>query len=85
MSARVFSWDWRQQPDMAAIAAAAMELSETGPVWMREIETGSDQYAWAVSAAELTDQQAWLLYIGEDETPAPEADRMAAEDRRSER
>ena len=66
-SARVFSWDWREQPAMTAIATAVMELSETGPVWMREIETGSDQYAWVVSSTELTDQQAWLLYLGETE------------------
>lgn len=66
MNARVFSWDWKAQPDMATIAAAVMEVSETGPVWMREINTGSDQYAWVVSGAELTDEQAWHLYLGED-------------------
>jgi len=66
MTARVFSWDWRGQPDMAAIATAVMELSETGPVWMREIDTASDEYAWVVSAAELTDEQAAHLYFEED-------------------
>jgi hypothetical protein len=66
MAARVFSWDWKAQPDMTAIATAVMELSETGPVWMRQINTGGDNYAWVVSRAELTDEQAWHLYLGED-------------------
>jgi hypothetical protein len=61
---------------MPAIASAVMELSETGPVWMREIETGGDNYAWVVSRTELTDQQAWLLYLGKDEPP-PEVEPAA--------
>ena len=65
MSARVFIWDYKQQPDMAAIAAAVTELSARGQVFMREIETGSDDCAWVVSATELTDQQAWLRYLSE--------------------
>lgn len=71
MPAQVFSWDWKAQPDMAAIATAVMEQSETGPVWMRQIDTGGDNYAWVVSGAELTDEQAWRLYLGEDEEPTP--------------
>ena len=63
--ARVFRWDHRQQPDLRAIAAAVTELSG-GRVFMREIDTGSDEYAWVVSRTELTDQQAWLWYLGED-------------------
>ena len=47
---------------MAAIAAAVTELSG-GRVFMREIDTGEDSYAWVISHAELTDQQAWLLYL----------------------
>ena len=66
-SPRVFRWDWRAQPDMAAIAATVTEMSAGGRVFMREIETGGDNYAWVVSSTELTDQQAWLLYLGEDE------------------
>jgi hypothetical protein len=66
-TAKVFSWDWKAQPDLAAIAAAVTELSASGQVFMREIDTGGDNYAWAVSDAELTDDQAWRLYSGEDE------------------
>ena len=66
MTARVFSWDYRQQPGMASIAAAVAELSG-GRVFMREVETGTDSYAWAVSGAELTAEQAYRLYLGEDE------------------
>ena len=63
--ARVFIWDYKQQPDMTAIAAAVTELSASGQVFMREIETGTDQYAWVISRTELTDQQAWLRYLAE--------------------
>ena len=66
MDARVFSWDWKAQPDMFAIAAAVTELSANGQVFMREIDTGSDQYAWVVSGAEMTDEQASHLYFEED-------------------
>ena len=64
--ARVFIWDYRRQPDMAAIAAAVVQVSADGPVFMRDIDTGTDDYAWVVSDAELTDKQAWRLYVGED-------------------
>ena len=60
MTARVFSWDYRGQPDMAAIAAAVAALS-AGQVFMREVETGTDSYAWVISDAELTDDQAYRL------------------------
>jgi hypothetical protein len=52
---------------MAAIAAVVTELSANGQVFMREVETGTDSYAVAVSDAELTDEQAYRLYLGEDE------------------
>ena len=65
MTAKVFSWDYRQQPDMAAIAAVVTALSK-GLVFMREVETGTDSYAWAVSDAELTDEQAYELYAAEE-------------------
>lgn len=73
MTARVFSWDYRQQPDMAAIAAAVTGMSG-GRVFMREVETGTDSYAWAVSDAALTGEQAYRLYLGDDEEPEPEPD-----------
>jgi hypothetical protein len=62
MTAQVFSWDWQQQPDLQAIAAAVTELSASGRVFMREIDTGSDDYAWVVSDTELTGEQAWQMY-----------------------
>ena len=67
MTARVFSWDYRGQPDMASLAAVVTELSANGQVFMREVETGTDSYAVAVSDAELTDEQALSLYLGEDD------------------
>lgn len=67
MTARVYSWDWRQQPDLPAIAASVTELSASGQVFMREIDMGGDNYAWIVSDAELTDEQAWQAYAGDCE------------------
>lgn len=64
---RLFSWDWRDQPNLDAIAAAVTELSANGRVFMREIDTGDDSYAWVISDAELTDEQAYRLYCGEDD------------------
>ena len=52
---RLFSWDWKDQPNLDAIAAAVTELSANGQVFMREIDTGGDNYAWVVSDAELTE------------------------------
>jgi hypothetical protein len=48
MSARIFSWDHDQQPDMKDIAAFVAEISG-GRVVMRELETGSQEYAWLVA------------------------------------
>jgi hypothetical protein len=66
VSARMFTWDYRAQPEMDDIAAAVAELSG-GRVFMREVNTRSDEYAWVVSDTELTDEQAERLYFAEDE------------------
>ena len=66
MDAQVFSWDWKAQPPLRAIAAVVTKMSASGQVFMREIDTGSDQYAWVISGAAMTDEQAWHLYRGED-------------------
>lgn len=61
MVARVFSWDRCQQPDMEAIAAFVAELSG-GKVTMREVDTGSDEYAWVIADREVSDDEAMELY-----------------------
>jgi len=43
MTVKTLTWDYREQPDLAALAAAVAEVSG-GTVRIREIETGSDQY-----------------------------------------
>lgn len=62
LKARIFTWDWKAQPDMTAIATAVTELSKTGQVFMRPLETGTDLYAWVVSDHQVTDKEAWELY-----------------------
>jgi hypothetical protein len=59
--ARVFSWDWREQPSMHIIAAAVNRISG-GTVYMRELDTGGDNYAWVVADHEVSDEEAWKLY-----------------------
>ena len=64
-SAQVYSWDYKGQPDMAAIAACVEEMSAAGPVCMVEVQTGDDNYAWAISSSRMTPMQAYRLYVGE--------------------
>jgi hypothetical protein len=61
MTAKLFLWDWKQQPDMDAVAAAVMEVSE-GTVIMREFDTGGDNYCWVISDHPVTDYEAEQLY-----------------------
>ena len=57
MTARVLSWDWRQQPDIGQLAAAVHDLSN-GQVHLNMADTGSDDYALIVSDQPLTDAEA---------------------------
>lgn len=66
-TARVFAWDWREQPPMQSIAGAVMDLSAGGRVFMREVDTQSDEYAWVISSDEMSDEQAERLYFDEDQ------------------
>ena len=60
---RVFFWDWKEQPPMDEIAAAVQELSAGGSAtYMREADTGTEDHAWVVSDAELSDEQASEAY-----------------------
>jgi hypothetical protein len=60
-AARVFTWDYREQPDMAEIARTVTEMSG-GRVFMAQADTGTDSYAWVISACELTGDQATAVY-----------------------
>ena len=61
MSAQIVTWDWKAQPEMEVIAAAVQEISD-GRVFMREYDTGGDNYAWIVSDHEVSDEEAERLY-----------------------
>lgn len=63
MTARCFSWGWRQQPDMEAIASFVAELSD-GKVRMREVDTQADEYAWVIADREVSDEEAERMYAG---------------------
>jgi hypothetical protein len=60
MAAKIISWDWKEQPDLADIAAAVLEMSG-GLVHMRAVETGSDSYQWVISDHPVDDTEALRL------------------------
>lgn len=65
---RVLTWDWRQQPDLADLAAAIRDLSG-GTVLLHEVATGSDESA-VVLARGLDEQgatKAYQRHIGMEE------------------
>ncbi len=63
MVTRVLSWDWAEQPDMAALADIIRDPSG-GTVYLREVEdTGSDQYAVVVSTEPVDEEQARRVYL----------------------
>ena len=57
MTARVLSWDWRQQPDLAQLGRAIHDLSG-GLLHIYEVQTGSDDYAIVIADQPLTDAEA---------------------------
>ena len=61
MTARCFSWDWRGQPNMDAIAEYVKELT-SGLVVMKPVDTGSDDYAWVIADHDFTDEESLRLY-----------------------
>jgi hypothetical protein len=54
----VFEWDYREQPPMHEIAAAAA----AGLTYMTEAQTGTDQYAWVLSDAPVSVAAATMAY-----------------------
>lgn len=68
MGAKVFTWDWREQPPMAEMAASVAALTKLGrPVYLTPVaETGCDSYAAVVSDVELTQEQAEQIFMTPD-------------------
>lgn len=48
----ILTWDYRQQPDLDALSRAVAAMSD-GTVHVRQVDTGSDEYAIVISTAEL--------------------------------
>lgn len=65
----VLTWDWKEQPDVDALASAVREVSgETCHI--RAVDTGGDEYAIVVSHDQLDRdevQHAWLAHLHNNE------------------
>jgi hypothetical protein len=61
MTARIFTWDCNQQPDMENIASFVAEISG-GKVIMAEVDTQSDEYAWVVADHQVSDREGQRMY-----------------------
>jgi hypothetical protein len=59
--ARMFLWDWKEQPDLEAIAEAVGEASGY-QVIMRRYETGQDTYAWIIADHVVSPEEAARLW-----------------------
>jgi hypothetical protein len=64
MTVKTLAWDYREQPDLDALAAAVAEASG-GTVRIREVETGGDGYAIVIADREVSDDEAETLLYGE--------------------
>jgi hypothetical protein len=60
-TARVLSWDWRQQPDLDELARILADLSG-GRLHLRQVETGSDEYAVVIADGPLSEWDAGRAY-----------------------
>jgi hypothetical protein len=65
VAARVFTWDWKEQPPLAEVAEAIAEVSG-GTVHMRQVDTGGDEYALVVSDRQVDDAEAGQLVFGDE-------------------
>ena len=61
MTARVLSWDWREQPDLDHLATTIHDLS-AGRVRLHQVDTGSDEYAIVLTDEPITQAEADLIY-----------------------
>lgn len=70
-TARVMTWDWREQPDIGDLAEIIFDLSE-GRLHVFAPDTGSDEFALVVSTVPLDADSArdafrrW--WVSEDDT-----------------
>lgn len=64
MTARVYTWDHNQQPPLDGIADLIDQLTD-GKITMRELDTGSDQYAWLITDKALRPRELAALALAE--------------------
>lgn len=57
----VLTWDWREQTDLDRLARALTTVSG-GSVHLRQVDTGSDQYAIVLSSSALSEHEAQAAY-----------------------
>lgn len=58
----VISWDWKEQPDLRALAHAILEVSG-GAVHLTEVrDTGMDQIAVVITTLPLTQREAGAAF-----------------------
>lgn len=60
----ILTWDWREQPSLGDLRRILGDLGGEH-LTISDVDTGSDQYAWAFSTRPLSDcglQLAWRQY-----------------------
>ena len=62
MSAELISWDWKEAAPVDEIIAAIRRVTGVPNLFMRDVDTQSDQYAVVISDAEITDGEADAMY-----------------------
>lgn len=72
----VLSWDWCGQPDLADLARILHDVSG-GTVHLREINTGSDEYAVVIAATDLDEATAQAVYERRYESDTDTPDRRS--------
>lgn len=64
MKVGVLTWDWKEQPDMQALARIVREIG--GNVRIAEVDTGSDEYAVVVSVGEIHAEHVYEQWCADD-------------------
>lgn len=59
MQTRVYTWDWKDQPDFETIGNLCKEL---GGGFIKEVYTGGDYYAIIISSGEISEEEACEIY-----------------------
>ncbi len=66
---RILSWDWREQPDLDALAAVVWDVSH-GAVRLYRVDTGSDDVAIIMSDRPLRPGEVDTIWERDEEVDA---------------